>query len=130
MKNKKNNHIIIPLVSYSNTHLQKKEICKNNKYKTGIYILTHIISGKSYVGSAIDLCRRLRNFFNTSYLEREVKNNNSLIYKVLLKYGCSSFKIDIIEYCDATFLINKKKRLEKSRFELEIIMCKITVLPN
>lgn len=38
------------------------------------------MSNKSYIGSAIDLSKRLKNYYNISYLERAVKKNNSLIY--------------------------------------------------
>jgi group I intron endonuclease len=67
------------------------------------------MSGKSYVGSAIDLSQRLKNYYNISYLEREIKKNNSMIYKALLKYGYSSFKLDILECCDPTVLIDREQ---------------------
>jgi group I intron endonuclease len=54
------------------------------------------MSGKSYVGSAINLNSRFRNYYNIAYLERETIKNSSMIYKALLKYGYSSFKLDIM----------------------------------
>lgn len=39
---------------------------KENKGKSGIYMCTHIESGKCYVGSAVDLNKRLKNYFNVS----------------------------------------------------------------
>ena len=68
-----------------------------------------MVSGKSYVGSAIDLSRRLKNYYNISYLETEIKKNNSMIYKALLKYGYSIFKLDIIEFCDPIALIVREQ---------------------
>jgi hypothetical protein len=47
-KNKKkmiNNSNIIPLVSYEYLDIQKKEIYKENKGKSGIYLWTNKISG-------------------------------------------------------------------------------------
>src|SRR3979411_1791579 len=67
------------------------------------------MSGKSYIGSAVILFRRLQDYFNMSYLVREGKKNNSLIYKALLKHGYSRFKLDIIEYCDSAVLINREQ---------------------
>ncbi len=82
--------------SYDNADIQKQQIStENNNNKTGIYWWTHIISGKSYVGSYLDLSIRFNNYFNIYYLEGESKTNNSLIYRALLKYGYSSFKVDI-----------------------------------
>lgn len=65
----------------------KSTILSENKNKTGIYRWTNIKSGKSSIGSAIDLSKRFRNYYNISYLEREVLSKNSVIYKALLKYG-------------------------------------------
>jgi excinuclease UvrABC nuclease subunit len=73
MKNNYNNKNIMPLTpihSYVNTDLQKSDICKYNKNKTGIYKWTHTESGKSYVGFAINLFNRFRDYYNISYLER------------------------------------------------------------
>jgi hypothetical protein len=106
MKNNQNNTIVTknndntmsvdPVISYANADTQKQEILNANSGKTGIYRWTHFISGKSYVGSAIDLSLRLKNYYNLSYLESETKKNNSMIYRALIKYGYSSFKLDIL----------------------------------
>ena len=64
---------ILPYISYTNPDTQKVDILKNNKKKTGIYKWTNVVSGKSYVGSAIDLSRRYINYYNISYLETEIK---------------------------------------------------------
>ena len=57
--------------TYNNAHLEKQQICTENKNKTGIYKWTHVISGKSYLGSSLGLSIRFKNYFNISYLERE-----------------------------------------------------------
>ena len=44
-----------------------------------------------------------------TYLERETAKNNSMIYKALLKYGYSSFKLDILEYCNPDVLIEREQ---------------------
>lgn len=118
MNNKKDISLIIPVRSYDNLGTQKQLICQENTNKTGIYKWTHIISNKSYVGSSLNLSIRFKNYFNISYIKRETKKNNSLIYRALLKYGYSSFKIDIIEYCDPLFLINREQYyLDNFNFE-------------
>jgi len=112
MKNNNNNENIIsftPVRSYLNADLQKSDICKDNNNKTGIYKWTHIISGKSYIGSAINLSNRLKNYYNIAYLEREITKNNSMIYKALLKYGYSNFKLDILEYCNPNIIIEREQ---------------------
>jgi len=98
-----------PVHSYVNAYLQKTEVYKDNNNKTGIYKWTHIISGKSYIGSAINLSNRLRSYYSIAYLKREITKNNSMIYRALLKYGYSSFKLDILEYCNPNALIEREQ---------------------
>jgi hypothetical protein len=100
---------IVPICSYLNVDTKKDQILKDNLKKTGIYRWTNIVSGKSYVGSSTDLSIRFKNYFNITYLEREIKKNNSKIYRALLKYGYSKFKLDIIEYCDPAIIIEREQ---------------------
>jgi hypothetical protein len=57
----------------------------------------------------LNLSVRFKNYFNISYLERETNTNNSIIYKALLKYGYSGFKLDIMEYCDPLIIIDREQ---------------------
>lgn len=45
----------VPVKSYSNVDLQKKNILKENKGKSGIYRWVNNVNGNSYIGSAINL---------------------------------------------------------------------------
>ncbi len=61
---------IVPIASYNNnSDVLKMDILTENKNKTGIYIWTNNLTNKSYIGSAIDLSNRLKNYYNISYLE-------------------------------------------------------------
>ena len=88
------------------TDVQKLEIMKDNKGKSGIYRWTNPLNGKTYIGSAKDLNKRFRNYYSFSYLSR---HNSSLIYKALLKYGYSQFKLDILEYCDTKDIVKREQ---------------------
>jgi group I intron endonuclease len=61
------------------------------------------------VGSAVDLSRRLRDYFSRKFLEKEILKNSSIIYRALLKYGYESFSLEILEYCDKVSVINKEQ---------------------
>jgi GIY-YIG catalytic domain len=100
---------IVPIASYNNSDILKMNILTENKNKTGIYMWTNNLTNKSYIGSAIDFSNRFKNSYNISYLERETKTNNSMIYKALLKYGYSNFKLDIIEICKSSDLIEREQ---------------------
>lgn len=57
----------------------------------GIYLLTHIESGRKYVGQSVDIHKR---FGNHSLGRKNTKLGNAV-----LKYGWASFTTEIIELC-------------------------------
>ena len=67
----------------------------------------HIVSGKSYVGSSINLGIRFKNYFNYNYLIDPKRN--MIIHKALIKYGYSGFKLDILEFCNKDEIIAKEQ---------------------
>ena len=78
---------------YLDSFIQKKEIIRDNKNKSGVYRWTNKINGKSYIGSSIDLSKRFLLYYRISYLNSELTKGNSIIYKAILKYGYSNFKL-------------------------------------
>lgn len=100
---------ILPVVIYTDSSKQKAEIIKHNHKKSGIYRWTHKLSGKSYVGSALDLTRRFRNYFSAAFLEKELRHGDSLICSSLLKYGYSEFTLEVLEYCDPLGIISREQ---------------------
>ena len=97
------------VVVYINADIQKLDILRDNKNKSGIYRWINLGNGKSYVGSSINLSLRIKNYFNISFLETEIKKNKSMIYKAFLKYGYSKFSLQILEYCDSEDLIRREQ---------------------
>lgn len=82
-------------------------ILKENKGKSGVYKWTNLENGKCYIGSSVNLSRRLAQYYNLNYLINFRKN--SLINKAILKYGYSKFKLEILEYCDRKVVINREQ---------------------
>lgn len=99
----------IPVLSYLNTDIDNISILEDNANKTGIYKWTNKLTEEFYIGSAINLKSRFKNYYNISFLEREIKSNKSIIYKSLLKYGYSNFKLDILDYCSVEQLISREQ---------------------
>jgi group I intron endonuclease len=113
---------IVPVVSYSNADTQRLEILKENNKKSGIYRWTHIKTGKSYIGSALNITKRLIEYYSISLLERTISKGNSKICRALLKYGYSQFNLDILEYCDSIQLIKREQYyIYKIKPELNIL---------
>jgi len=94
-----------PVIVYSNAETDKSRIFSDNK--AGIYQWTHI-SGKIYVGSAVDLSKRFRSYFSESYLNRY---KSMYICNALLHHGHSSFSLTILEYTDISNLSLEKARI-------------------
>ena len=89
-------------VSYDNLYLDEvlKQIFQENKGRSGVYRWINKLSGKTYVGSSVDLTRRLKNYFSMPpprYLKNP-RHKKTAINSALVKYGYSNFKLEIIEY--------------------------------
>ena len=65
--------------------------------KSGVYILTNNINGKFYIGSAVCLYSRLRDYHQDWY---QASRSNTLIVRAMQKYGSENFTIGILEFTD------------------------------
>ena len=102
------------VVIYSNIcKLEKEKIIRENRNKSGIYRWTNKLNGKSYVGSSINLSKRLNQYFSKKVLLN--RKFVSVIHKALLKYKHESFKLEILEYCD------KKDVIVREQFYLDLL---------
>lgn len=100
---------IVPVKVYEDIYNNRIIIYKDNRNKAGIYRLTNKTNGKSYIGSSIDLSNRFRAYFSINNLSRIIKNEKSLIYSAIIKYGYTSFILEILEYCDQDKVIEREQ---------------------
>ena len=98
-------HLFTPVKIYENA-LDKNQIVSDNLNKSGIYLLTNLITSDIYVGQSINLGKRLGQYLTLSYLE---DRNNLIISRALVKYGYINFSISILEYCDKSILTEKEQ---------------------
>ena len=91
---------IVPVRYYPDAELSKYWIYKENKNKAGIYRWTNLINGKYYVGSCLDLSKRLKTYYSIANMNSKLEKSNSIIYLSLLKYKSYNFSLEILEYCD------------------------------
>lgn len=102
-----NSSVHRPVRVYYNAGKDENLIIHDNNNKTGIYRWVNIESGKSYVGSGINLAKRLRKYFN--YRHISAVNRSFYIHKALLKYGYAGFRLEILEYCYIEDLIEREQ---------------------
>jgi group I intron endonuclease len=75
-----------------------KEVCKEDKGKSGVYKITNLVNHKIYIGQSIDLWTRI----NEGYLQKlpKQKSHNRYIQRSWNKYGSENFIFEVVEYCD------------------------------
>jgi group I intron endonuclease len=95
-----------PVIVYNNAETDRLQILSENKGKAGIYLWTHKETNKMYVGSAVDLSRRLKDYYSSLKL----KKWNNYISRALISYTHSAFSLSILEYIDISNLDSKNIR--------------------
>jgi hypothetical protein len=104
---------------YYNTFEMRKDILKENKGKSGIYMLTNKLTNDIYIGQSGDISNRFKNYFNLSYLKSK---DTFIITKALIKYGYYNFSLTILEYCDkSNLLIREQYYFDKLNPEYNIL---------
>lgn len=91
---------------FSDADEDKLNILKYIKGKSGIYMWTNKLNGKKYVGSSVDLRRRLLEYYN---VKRLLNESSMPINVALLKYGYNHFTFTILEICDKASLMSREK---------------------
>lgn len=94
------------LMVFSNADKDKLAILDYIKGKAGIYMWTNKLNGKKYVGSSVNLRRRLLEYYNVN---RMLNEKSMPINQSLLKYGYQSFSLTILEFCDMDSLVSREK---------------------
>ena len=67
---------------------------------------TNKLNGKKYVGSSVDLRRRLSEYYK---INRLLNEKSMPINVALLKYGYQNFTLTILEICDRDSLMFREK---------------------
>jgi len=67
-----------PVKVYNNFKEDRLNILSESNGKSGIYYLINNVNGHRYVGSSINLARRMRNYLNVSFLKSKQNVNMSI----------------------------------------------------
>ena len=114
------NGAVTPIKFYENTLLSKNSILTENKKKSGIYHWVNKLNNNTYVGSGLDLSKRIGDY----YKKRELNRNPRPIHAALLKYGYENFKLEILEYCKADELVVREQ------YYLDLLKPEYNILTN
>lgn len=98
-----------PVKFYLNVDINKDLIYKENKKKAGIYRWVNLVTNKSYIGSSSNIASRLKVYYSFKTMRNKIDKESSIIYRAILKYGYSKFKLDILEYCEVSSLISREQ---------------------
>jgi hypothetical protein len=80
----------------------------NMKKISGIYKITNISNGKSYIGKSVDIGNRWKTHLKNS-LGIECISTNNKFHKGLLNDGIENFNWEVLEICDKNSLSEKEK---------------------
>lgn len=100
--------MVNPVKFYDNAEELKSLILLDNKNQSGIYKWENKISGEFYIGSAVDLNKRMLEYNRESYITHPSRGK-SIICFALVKYGYSNFSLSILEYCDRDQVISREQ---------------------
>lgn len=95
-----------PELHYASADIDKLNILKEVNGKSGVYMWTNLSNSKRYIGSSVNLKRRILEYYNVNRL---LKMPSMVINNALLKYGYLNFSFSIIEFCEIKDLKNKEK---------------------
>lgn len=93
------------ILSSSDILKDKKILYNKLSNLSGVYMLKNKINNKKYIGSSVNLKRRLSDYLSESYLKRA---SSMMITKALLKHGIDNFEFHILEFCTKDELIIKE----------------------
>jgi group I intron endonuclease len=85
---------------------------------------------KIYIGSAVDLSNRLKDYYRISFISRKSRGNSN-IYNALISHGYSSFSLTILEHINITNLSKVEARkliLEREQYFIDKFMPEYNIL--
>lgn len=96
---KKNNKFVM---FFENVFETKRNIYKELKNKSGVYLFINNLNGELYVGSSLILSRRMATHF---YHANSKKDTNIKLYRAMRKYELKNFSLAILEICNFDIIV-------------------------
>jgi hypothetical protein len=89
------------IVFFDDFKASKQDIYKSLRRKAGIYVFINKVNKKRYVGSSLNLTKRM-----TAYYYYTSSDNNSFlpIIRAMKKYGLNNFSLGVKEFCTSNIV--------------------------
>lgn len=84
------------IVFFENVKESKKDIYRELRKKSGVYVFINNITKELYVGSSINLTKRMVSYY---YYYNSDKPSKLVIIRAMKKYGLDNFSLGIKEFC-------------------------------
>lgn len=84
------------ILFFENMKQDKKLIYQELRKKSGVYVFINNITKELYVGSSINLTKRMVSYY---YYYNSDKPTRSIILRAMKKYGLENFSLGIKEFC-------------------------------
>lgn len=82
-------------ILYDNAQIAKDKAVNTHRGQRGVYLWTHIATGRQYVGSSQNLGTRLADYYRLSYLKLQ-SNRGNVISRALLNHGYHAFSLSVL----------------------------------
>ena len=87
---------------FENVQSSKRNIYKQLKGKSGVYLFINNISNDLYIGSSLTLSRRMASHFFHANSNKETK---IVFYRAMRKYKLENFSLGIIKLCASDIIV-------------------------
>lgn len=96
-------------IFFYNIKQEKKDIYKELRNKSGIYVLINNKTKDFYIGSSINLTKRMVSYY---YYTNSDKLSRIVIIRAMKKYGLDNFSLGILEFCkkDSKICLNLEQK--------------------
>lgn len=108
-------------VFFYNIKEEKKNIYKELRKKSGVYMLINNITKEFYIGSSLNLTKRMVSYY---YYTNSDKLSKIVIIRAMKKYGLENFSLGILEFCknDSKVCLNlEQKWLDKYKPKYNVL---------
>jgi group I intron endonuclease len=90
------------VIYFKNLKENKRKIYKELRNKSGVYLFINDVTKDLYVGSSLNLSKRMGSHF---YYANSDKVGKTILIRAMKKYGLENFSLGILEFCKKDVIV-------------------------